>query len=719
MEDLNIARYVYTFDHPHDAPLEEVASIIGGKAANLSVMTSQLGLPVPPGFAISTAACRTYLADVWPSGLDEETREHVGHIEQAIGRRLGDAADPLLVSVRSGAPVSMPGMMDTILNLGLNEATADGLAAVSGDPAFVEACRQRFSTAYQDIVGVPVIPDDPWQQLRAAIEAVFRSWNSDRARSYRSREGIPDDLGTGVIVQAMVFGNRGSDSATGVVFTRNPATGEASLYGDIMFEAQGEDVVAGTHQPEPISVLADRMPAVAEELDGYSETLEHHYADVCDIEFTIEQGRLWLLQTRVGKRSPQAAVRIAVEMATDAAFPLSRSEAVERVARHLVDPPTTARERDADAPVLASGLGASPGVVSGAIATSPQGAVAMAESGHDVILVRRETSPDDVHGMVKAVGILTTTGGLTSHAAVVARGWAIPAVVGAAAVLVDGDEVSIGDRRFTVGDVLTIDGDSGEVFAGAIASGAEIVPEAATLLAWADELGIAIGGPGDAVPAEAASDEVAQEAEAATNDNVVRALLVKGLVTPDDLAPAFFTTTEVVGSILDRIAADGLAEVVGGMFQLTEDGKALGGEMMAADRELWGEANAAEALDAFLPLDDRMKTIVTAWQMREFQGQQVINDHTDAAHDAAVLADFTSFHGEAGPWVGSLSSSHPRLARYRARLERAANLVGDGDHPYIASPTVDSYHSVWFELHEDLILLAGRTRADEVSAGRA
>ena len=716
---LDIARYVYTFDHRHDVPLPEVASLIGGKAANLSVMANELGLPVPPGFAISTEACRAYLEGGWPAGLDEETSEYVGHIERAIGRRFGGGTDPLLVSVRSGAPVSMPGMMDTILNLGLNDATADGLVAVSGDRAFVDGCRRRFSTAFRDIVGVSTIPDDPWLQLRSAIEAVFRSWNSDRARSYRAHEGISDDLGTGVIVQAMVFGNRSSDSATGVVFTRNPATGQTGLYGDIMFEAQGEDVVAGTHQPEPISELAHRMPAVAEELQGYANVLEHYYADVCDIEFTIEQGRLWLLQNRIGKRSPQAALRIAVEMAEDADFPLSRSQAVERVARHLVDPPTETVERGADARVVASGLGASPGVVSGAIATTPDGAVKMAESGEEVILIRRETSPDDVHGMVKAVGVLTTTGGLTSHAAVVARGWGIPAVVGAASVRVHGEEVTIGDRRFAVGDVVTIDGGSGEVFAGAVDTGTEILAEAATLLGWADELGIKITSPREEDPTEAGPAAVSAETGPPTSDVLLRALFVKGMATPDNLAEAFFTTPNEVASVLDRMAADGLAEVVGGMFQLTDDGKLVGNEKIMADRDLLGPKSASEALETFLPLDERMKEIVTAWQMREFQGQMVINDHTDAAHDAAVLGDFASLHSDAAPWVDSLSSGLPRLGRYGQRLRRAGDLVGEGDHKYIASPIVDSYHSVWFELHEDLILLAGRTRADEVAAGRA
>jgi pyruvate,orthophosphate dikinase len=714
--------YVYAFNHSHGLPLSDVAARIGGKAANLSVMTKDLGLPVPPGFAISTQACRHYLENGWPFGLDSEIREHVASLERAVGRGFGDPSNPLLVSVRSGAPVSMPGMMDTILNLGLNADTADGLRALRGNGGFVVACRNRFLEMYKDIVEAEA-PDEPWEQLRGAVEAVFRSWNTPRAQAYREREGIPDDLGTAVIVQTMVFGNLGDDSATGVLFTRNPATGEAALYGDLMFNAQGEDVVAGTHQTEPIAVLDELMPELGAELRKYSEVLERHYADVCDIEFTIEQGRLWMLQTRIGKRSPQAALRIAVEMAQDEGFPLTKAEAVDRVARYLADPPLAPAERNSDAPVAAVGLGASPGLASGEIVTTPEAAVVMAEAGKTVILVRSETSPDDVHGMARAAGILTTTGGLASHAAVVARGWGIPAVVGAADVAVNGDAITIGGSRYATGEVLTIDGSTGEVLIGAVSSGAQIVPEAATLLQWAAELGIEID------PDERAEggDEPVAEAEAGgevTSRNVLHALMIKGFVVPNDLAPAMLSTPDTVAEILDSLVAEGLAEIIGGnalagMFQLTADGKAFGGEGISSDRELWGEANATAALDDLLPLDQRMKDIVTGWQMREVNGEQVLNDHTDADHDGAVLADFQALHEDSSAWLTSLTEGLPRLSLYVERLTRAASQVAAGDTMYLASPRVDSFHSIWFELHEDLILLAGRTREEEVAAGRA
>jgi pyruvate, orthophosphate dikinase len=715
--------YVYAFDHRHGLPFSEVKARIGGKAANLGVMATELGLPVPPAFTITTTACNEYLAHGWPEGLDAEIREHMRRIEEAVGRRFGDPADPLLVSVRSGAPASMPGMMETILNLGLNDATTAGLAASSGHAAFAANCHARFVQMYRQTVGVEAVPDDPWQQLRGAIEAVFLSWNCGKARVYRSREGIPDDLGTGVTVQAMVFGNRGADSGSGVLFTRNPATGEPTIYGDIMFDAQGEDVVAGTHRTEPLSALDERLPAVGRELRGYAARLERHFADLCDIEFTIERGTLWMLQVRVGKRSPQAALRIAVDMAESDGFPLTRAEAVERVAKYLVDPPRTQVGRGADVTALAVGLPASPGVGTGEIAISPDDAVAVAEAGRPVILVRLETSPDDVHGMAKAKGVLTATGGLASHAAVVARGWGIPAVVGAQAVTVHDHAIAIGGRSFAVGDTITIDGSTGEVFAGTVAAPSTVVPEAATLLAWARECGIVIGAAeGDGVDAGAgAGDAAAAAAETreATADDVIRALSIKGYAMPDGLAAALLSTPALVQPRIDELVAAGLVESTAGMFRLAAPGNLRGDALLAADRASWGDAAAVAALDAFLPLDHRMKDIVTAWQMREIDGQQVLNDHADAGYDATVLDRLHALHDDVAAWLRSLGDRLTRLRAYRSRLDRSLQLATGGDPRYVASPRVDSYHGVWFELHEDLIRLAGRTRAEEAAAGRA
>jgi pyruvate, orthophosphate dikinase len=725
--------HVFAFDHRHDLRLTELALVIGGKAANIATMATELGLPVPPAFTISTAACNEFLASGWPDGLDDEIRDHMARMEALVGRRFGDPADPLLVSVRSGAPRSMPGMMDTILNLGLNDATEAGLARCSGDAAFAADCHARFCTIYRDVVGVSDVPADPWQQLRGAIEAVFRSWNSDRARAYRAHEGISESLGTGVTVQTMVFGNRGADSGTGVLFTRNPATGENAFYGDVMFNAQGEDVVAGTHKTEDVRILDERMPDVAAELRRYAATLEHHYRDCCDIEFTIERGRLWMLQVRVGKRTPQAALRMALEMAEDPAFPLSREEAVQRVASVLANPPTTVTERSDVGPALTRGLAASPGVACGEIVLTPEAAVAAADAGRRVILVRSETSPDDVHGMSRAAGILTSTGGFVSHAAVVARGWGIPAVVGASGVVPGEGTVTIDGTVLAEGDTITIDGATGDVFAGAAAGVTQVVPEAATLLVWARELGIAIEvaeTKDDGSPCAEPVPELASDATPGatpepggragiTAADAIRVLVVKGYAGPEGLATALRCGQDAAADALDRLVADGLAEMAAGSFRLTADGKSVGQEYITEDAAAWGVDNALAALDAFLALDHRMKETVTAWQMREVDGAQTFNDHSDAAYDAGVLARLAELHVDASAWLAPLVAGLPRLGAYGERLEIAAAMAAAGDGKYVASPRVDSYHSIWFELHEDLILLAGRNRADEVAAGRA
>ena len=706
--------YVFALDAPQPLTLAEAKALVGGKAANLGVMARDLGLPVPPGFVITTATCRSYLVDGWPAGLDEELRARMVEVEAAVGRRFGDPTDPLLVSVRSGAPVSMPGMMDTILNLGLNDATEAGLAAAAGSPVFAASCRARFGASFRDIVGVDQVPADPWQQLRLAVEAVFRSWNSDRAEAYRQKEGIPDDLGTAVTVQAMVFGNRGETSATGVLFTRNPATGERSPYGDVMFDAQGEDVVAGTHQTEPIGVLDDRLPSVAADLRAYAARLERHYADLCDIEFTIEQGRLWMLQVRVGKRSPQAALRIAVDMAEDPDFPVSKALAVERVASLLAHPPTAATIRSGFVLPLVTGLPASPGTASGEIVTSPEAAQRVADAGRPAILVRAETSPDDVHGMARAAGILTARGGLASHAAVVARGWGIPAVVGAAAIQVRDGHVLIGQRVLTAGEVITIDGSSGEVFDGAIPGTTEIVPEARTLLAWARELGIRIGD-------EAVSPDLSiapGPARRATTDECLRAIAIKGFAPTQGVAEAVLASPADVQPILAQLTLDGLVGTVAGAYRLTEAGTTSVAGLLAAEQATWGVARAVEALDGFLALDHRMKDAVTAWQLRDTEAQ-VINDHADPAYDHSVLDRLATLHADTTAWLAPVVAGCPRLAGYRIRLGRALELALAGDQRYVASPRVDSYHGIWFELHEDLIQLAGRSRADEVAAGRA
>ena len=720
--------YAIALDALHPETPAEAAALVGGKAANLGVMARDLGLPVPPGFAITTETCRMFLATGWPAGLDDAVRRRMADLEGAVGRRFGDPSDPLLVSVRSGAPVSMPGMMDTILNLGLNEATAGGLAKAAASEDFARDCHARFVRTFREIVGAADVPDDPWRQLRLAIEAVFRSWNSDRARAYRRREGIPDDLGTAVTVQAMVFGNRGPTSATGVLFTRDPATGEPNPYGDILFDAQGEDVVAGTHRTEPIAVLDERMPAVASELREYARRLERHYADLCDIEFTIEEGRLWLLQVRVGKRSPQAALRIAVDMAEDEAFPLTRAAAVERVLPLLADPPVLATAAGHAAVPIAAGLPASPGLASGEIATNPVAAVAAAEAGRKAILVRIDTTPDDVHGMARAAGILTSRGGIASHAAVVARGWGIPAVVGAAGIEVLDGRVVVGERVLTAGEVITIDGTSGEVFVGAIEGTRAVAPEARMLLEWAAELGIRVGegeaegkaeGEADGhVPTDVGS-LASSRGRTVTPDECLRIIAIKGFATAQAIADAAGIAPVDVQPIVDALTNDGLVMIASGACRPTAAGAVRGAQVLAAEQSAWGVDRAAAALEAFHDLDLRMKAIVTAWQLREDAEGQLINDHADAAYDRRVLDRLADLHAAAMVWARALDAGGPRLRTYVLRLSRAVERARDGDHRYVASPRVDSYHGIWFELHEDLIQLAGRNRADEVAAGRA
>ncbi|MEZ0240518.1 MAG: pyruvate, phosphate dikinase, partial [Chloroflexota bacterium] len=615
--------FVFPLDFPHEGSPDAVRSRIGGKATGLGIMARDLGLPVPPGFVISTEACRTVVAGGWPPTLDDEIRRGMAGIKAAIGRRFGDPADPLLVSVRSGAPVSMPGMMDTLLDLGVTDATEAGLGRGPAGAAFARDCRARLRDQFRDLVGVDEPPDDPWAQLRLAVDAVFRSWNSDRARAYRQHEGIPDDMGTAVTVQAMVFGNRDERSATGVLFTRNPATGEPELYGDVLFEAQGEDVVAGTHRTEPIAVLDDRLPEVARELRAHARRLEQHYADLCDIEFTIESGRLWLLQVRVGKRSPQAALRIAVDMADDPGFPLTREAAVRRVASLLGRPPVITIDRGSRPAALTIGLAASPGVATGQIVTSPDAAAQAALDGRAVILVRAETSPDDVHGMAAAAGILTARGGIASHAAVVARGWGIPAVVGAEAVTVRADGIGVAGIDLPAGEVLTIDGSTGEVFRGTVTAVTEIIPAARVLLDWASELGIQVAGqpadPTDESGADAAPTPRQAEAAAPspTAEVSIRVLGIKGFATLDGIAEVLGAAPEDVKDVLDGLVDDGVAAAPGGMYRLSDAGRDRHGEVLDRERSGIGVDRAGTLLDGFLVLDQRMKETVTAWQLRE------------------------------------------------------------------------------------------------------
>jgi pyruvate,orthophosphate dikinase len=526
-------RFVYDFDEPSEGGRE----LLGGKGIGLAEMT-QLGIPVPAGFTITTDACRGYMSagGEFPDGLDEEIDEHMRALEEKTGTRFGDSQDPLLVSVRSGAAVSMPGMMDTILNLGLNDEAVAGLASSTGNPRFANDSYRRLIQMYggvvdhidghrfedalaqlktqrgaaqdvdlsaDDLAGLietfkaiyreetgDDFPQNARDQLTRAVRAVFESWDNPRAQVFRRAHHIPDDLGTAVNVVQMVFGNKGEGSGTGVCFTRDPSTGEPGLYGEFLADAQGEDVVAGIRTPEPLERMQDSLPEAFEQLVETMRRLEEHYHDMQDIEFTVEDRRLYLLQTRGAKRTAAAALKAAVDMVEEGL--ISREDAVIRIdpgqldqlLHPMIDP-------KAEFEVAATGLNASPGAASGKVVFDADTAAESAEKGEAVILVRWETTPDDIHGMIAAKGILTAHGGMTSHAAVVARGMGKPCVSGCEALSVDakGRTAALNGRQIAEGDVITIDGGNGQVILGPV----DLVPpqineDFKTILGWADAM---------------------------------------------------------------------------------------------------------------------------------------------------------------------------------------------------------------------------------------
>jgi pyruvate, orthophosphate dikinase len=533
-------KWVYLFEEGN----AEMRSLLGGKGAGCAEMT-RAGLPVPAGFTITTEACNAYYQSdkQFPTGMWEQALEALKNIEQKSGKRLGDPSNPLLVSVRSGAAFSMPGMMDTVLNLGLNDATVVGIANLTQNERFARDAYRRFIQMYGRIVmgidgtafehkleeikrqkGAKAdtdldsaaltevveefkqvvrretggdFPTEPLEQMRLAIGAVFSSWMGDRAVVYRDANKIPHDLGTAVNVQTMVFGNMGDDSGTGVAFTRSPATGERTLYGDFLINAQGEDVVAGIRTPMPITEMRNVLPEVYQQFTEIAARLEQHYRDVQDVEFTVERGKLFMLQTRTAQRTAAAAVRVAYEMVGEGV--INRDEAMQRVQPdHVVQlllprfDPASKQQAISEQRLLTIGISASPGAAYGQAVFDADRADQLGNAGEKVILVRPETSPDDVHGMIPAQGVLTSRGGKTSHAAVVARGMGKPAVVGAEAVVVDLERrvMRVGDREIREGEWISIDGATGEVFAGEITSippSLEDNRELLELLSWADE----------------------------------------------------------------------------------------------------------------------------------------------------------------------------------------------------------------------------------------
>jgi len=529
-----LKKYVYDFEEGK----KEMKSLLGGKGANLAEM-SKIGLPVPPGFTMTTEACIHYIeiGEKLEDSLKESIFEHLEDLEKKIGKDFGDINDPLLVSVRSGAVISMPGMMDTILNLGLNDKSVEGLAKKTSNPRFAYDSYRRLIQMFGNVVlGIPGyefdnyleekkdeknydndteltvedlkdiiedfkaliknrknidFPQKPEEQLLMAVKAVFSSWSNNRAISYRNHNDIPHDLGTAVNVQTMVFGNIGENSGTGVAFTRNPATGENKVFGEFLLNAQGEDVVAGIRTPKDIQELNNLMPDVYDEFIEVTETLEQHYHDMQDIEFTIQEGDLYLLQTRTGKRTADAAVNIAVDMEEEGL--IDRETAVMRIDPEDISQllhPNFKEDELEKADLLATGLAASPGAATGKVYFNSEDAAEAAADGEDVILVRKETSPEDIEGMVKSNGILTSRGGMTSHAAVVARGMGKCCVAGAGDIQVDESsrQFFVDDRVFNEGDYISLNGSTGEVYAGIVeTTDANLTDNFRMLMEWSDE----------------------------------------------------------------------------------------------------------------------------------------------------------------------------------------------------------------------------------------
>ncbi|MBI5207190.1 MAG: pyruvate, phosphate dikinase [Candidatus Firestonebacteria bacterium] len=530
-------KFVYFFGNGKADGSTEMKSLLGGKGADLAEMTN-LGIPVPPGFTISTEVCALYnpKTGAWPKGLKEEVNKNLDKLEKTIGKKFGDVLNPLLVSVRSGAAFSMPGMMDTVLNLGTNDVTIQGLIKNSCNERFAYDAYRRFIQMFGDVVmgvnknkfekkldeskkakGVILdtelnaedlkkvveeykqvykenigtdFPSDPREQLRLSINAVFRSWNNERAITYRKINKIPDDLGTAVNVQAMVFGNMGNTSGTGVAFTRDPATGEKRFFGEYLFNAQGEDVVAGIRTPQEISTLENSMPKIYKQLVNIYKKLELHYRDMLDLEFTIENSVLFMLQSRIGKRTAGSAVKIAVDMVKEklidkkTAVKRIKPEQLDQLLHPMIDP-------KAKLEVIAKGLPASPGAAVGEVVFNAEEAVKLAEQGNKVILVREETSPEDIGGMHVAQGILTARGGMTSHAAVVARGMGKCCVAGCSDIFVDEDkkEMRVKDIVFKEGDFITINGSTGHVIKGKVdLIQPEFTGDIVTILKWADDI---------------------------------------------------------------------------------------------------------------------------------------------------------------------------------------------------------------------------------------
>lgn len=722
---------IYAFDDPLPEGVDP-SLLLGGKGANLAEMTQAMGMPVPPGFVITTETCRAYLAGGWPDGLDAELDRHLARLSGSMGHTFGDPENPLLVSVRSGAPVSMPGMMDTLLNVGMTPAIRERIAVVSGNPRFAADTWLRFSKMYAEIVlEVPKdalaeaaksdgsadglnaaadrvhqvarahggIPEHPRDQLRGAIEAVFCSWGSERARVFRSHEGISEDLGTAVTVQAMVFGNLDDRSGTGVVFTRDPATGAAGPFGDYLARAQGEDVVAGTHSVGGLSNLHDQLPGVYDELLAVLDRLERHYRDMCDVEFTVSEGRLYMLQTRIGRRSPLAAVRIAVAMAEDPSFPVSKADAVARVDSGVLQQLASQRGIDPAATPIATGLAASPGVAAGVLCCDPDRAADLAAKNIACVLARAETSPSDVHGMIGSAALVTTLGGVASHAAVVARGWGIPAITSLNGATVLATGIDVAGTFIAEGEVVTVDGATGAFYTGNHVTGeSTAIPELLTLRRWATEL--------DAEPGTAAEAGEPGRSSDVTLLELARTVQLKGLCAPERAAAALSAALERIEELL--AGHEHVFKPTPRGVMLTPDGRSWLTQELDAERNGIDTGQMNACYGRFMELNHDFKRLVSEWQMKGAEPED--DDWTQVVdHVAAIQLGLA-------PLLDDACVIAPRLRSYNGRFAAALEAMRTGDRTMLASPIKDSYHTVWFEYHEELITLCGRDRAEEEKA---
>ncbi|MGY2030483.1 pyruvate, phosphate dikinase [Nocardia gipuzkoensis] len=686
---------------------------IGGKAWSVNRMRA-LGLAVPPAFVITIDGWADFAArgviseDIWRA-----VRAGIAALERGTGRTFGSGARPLLVSVRSGAAVSMPGMMDTVLNLGMNEVVARALAAETNSSDYAGDTGERFRAQYREtVLGDPAgaVPEDPWEQLRAAISAVFRSWDSPRAQTYRRNRGVSGTMGTAVTVQAMVFGNLDENSGTGVLFSRNPNTGERAMFGEWLVGGQGEDVVSGRTTPRPLEELAAALPQVHRQLVAAADLLERDGRDIQDIEFTVESGALWLLQSRPAKRSARAAVRAAVAMAEEGL--IGTDEALSRVTAEQVRAVLRPATGEYTGTPLARGESACPGLATGVVVSDPHEAERRAEAGEDVILVRPTTSPDDLHGMIAARGIVTGLGGVTSHAALVSREIGRPCVVGCGPGVV----------AALIGRLVTVDGGAGTVWPGRVegrAVDASTLSVAGRLAGWA---GTDVDGLAAWLDARAAEGPTRKEAEpsATVTDipdlDLLRLIGIKGRAAHDALAPGVGAAAESVAARCEELVARGLCAATPIGVRLTPEGRQHLDGLLATERRAVDRAQIASVYAEFCAFNGDLKEIVTAWQMKD---PATVNDHADTDYDGAVLARLSELHRAVQPLLRRIGDVAPRLARYSARFAQAIERIAAGDHAWVARPVLDSYHTVWFELHEDLIGLCGLSRADEAAAGRA